>query len=89
MHCRLAVIDTSEKIEQGLAAIGPMINEGLITLNDVEIAKYTHRALPDLPTDRPVREIMTPDPLTVQLQTPRRRDRRVVVERIVQSRAGD
>jgi CBS domain-containing protein len=66
----IEVIDTPEKIERGLAAIGPMIKEGLVTLHDVEIVTYTHRALPDLPTDRPVRDIMTPDPLAVQLETP-------------------
>jgi CBS domain-containing protein len=66
----IEVIDTPDKIEKGLAAIGPMIKEGLVTLHDVEIVKYTHRALPDLPTDRPVRDIMTPDPLAVQPATP-------------------
>jgi CBS domain-containing protein len=66
----IEVIDTPDKIEKGLAVIGPLIKEGLITLHDVEIVKYTHRALPDLPTDRPVREIMTPDPLAVKSETP-------------------
>jgi CBS domain-containing protein len=66
----IEVVDTPEKIEKGLAAIGPLIKEGLITLHDVEIVKYTHRALPDLPTDRPVRDIMTPDPLVVRPDLP-------------------
>ncbi|MBI5564117.1 MAG: DUF190 domain-containing protein [Chloroflexi bacterium] len=66
----IEVIDTPEKIEQGVAAIGPLIKEGLVTLHDVEIVKYTHRALPDLSTDRPVREIMTREPLAVNPETP-------------------
>jgi CBS domain-containing protein len=66
----IEVVDTPEKIERGLVVIGPMIKEGLITLHDVEIVKYTHRALPDLPGDRPVRDIMTPDPLSVRPDTP-------------------
>lgn len=66
----IEVIDTSEKIEQGLVAIGPLIKEGLITLHDVEIIKYTHRALPDLSTDRPLSEIMTREPLAVNPETP-------------------
>jgi CBS domain-containing protein len=65
----IEVVDTPEQIEKGLAAIGPMIKEGLVTLHDVEIVKYTHRALPELPTDRPIREIMTPDPLAVKPET--------------------
>lgn len=66
----IEVIDTPEKIERGLVAISPLIKEGLITLHEVEIVKYTHRALADLPTDRPVREIMTPNPITVSPDTP-------------------
>ncbi len=66
----IEVIDTPEAIEKGLVAIGPLIKEGLITLHDVEIVKYTHRALSDLPIDRPVREIMTCEPLAVQPETP-------------------
>ena len=42
----IEVVDTPEQIEKGLAAIGPLIKEGLVTLHDVEIVKYTHRALP-------------------------------------------
>lgn len=66
----IEVIDTPDKIEQGLAAIGPLIKEGLITLHDVEVVKYTHRALPELPTDRPISEIMTREPLAVPPDTP-------------------
>lgn len=61
----IEVIDAPEKIERGLAVIGPLIKEGLVTLHDVEIIKYTHRALPELPGDRPVSEIMTANPLAV------------------------
>jgi uncharacterized protein len=39
------VIDTPEKIESVLKVIAPMVGEGLITLDDVEVVKYTHRYL--------------------------------------------
>jgi CBS domain-containing protein len=65
----IEAVDIPEKIEKGLAAVGPMIKEGLVTLHDVEIVKYTHRALPDLPTDRPIQQIMTPNPLAVKPET--------------------
>jgi CBS domain-containing protein len=47
-----------------------MIKEGLVTLHDVEIVKYTHRALPELSIDRPIQQIMTPNPLAVKPETP-------------------
>lgn len=52
-------IDTPEKIEAVLDTIYPMVREGLITLEDVEIVKYTHRYLNPLPADKAVSEVMT------------------------------
>jgi len=54
-------IDSPEKIAAALEMIYPMVREGLITLEDVQIVKYTHRFLNPLPADRLVADAMTPD----------------------------
>lgn len=66
----IEVVDTPERIERVLPLIGPMIQEGLITLEDVEILKYTHREIPPLPRDKRVSDIMTASPATVTPDTP-------------------
>lgn len=66
----ITVIDTPENIERALALVKPMVREGLITLEDVAIIKYTHRYLHTLPADMPVSEIMTRDVTTVTSGTP-------------------
>jgi CBS domain-containing protein len=55
----ISVIDTPDNIERALALVNPMVREGLITVEDVEIVKYTHRYLQPLPADQPVSKIMT------------------------------
>src|SRR5215813_12453110 len=55
----ITVVDTAENIERALALVNPMVREGLITLEDVEIVKYAHRYLQSLPADQPVSQIMT------------------------------
>lgn len=55
----IEVIDAVERIDAILEVISPMIREGLITVDTVEIVKYTHRFLNPLPADRPVSEVMT------------------------------
>lgn len=57
----IEVIDTQEKIAAVLEIVYPMVREGLITLEDVQIVKYTHRFLNPLPADRLVAEAMTAD----------------------------
>lgn len=52
-------IDEAPRIAQALTRVGPMVREGLITLDDVEVVKYTHRYLQPLPGDRLVRDVMT------------------------------
>jgi CBS domain-containing protein len=64
------VVDRPEQIEKALTIVGPMVREGLITLEDVQIVKYTHRYLHPLPGDKPVREVMTRDVVTVTPETP-------------------
>lgn len=53
------VIDTPEKIQHALELIRPMVREGLITVEDVQVIRYTHRYLNPLPADRLVEEVMT------------------------------
>lgn len=60
------VVDTPQKISTALEAIYPMVREGLITLEDVQMVKYTHRFLNPLPADRLVSEAMTRDVVTVK-----------------------
>jgi CBS domain-containing protein len=57
----IEVIDTQEKIAAVLEIVYPMVREGLITVEDVQIVKYTHRFLNPLPADRFVSEVMTGD----------------------------
>ena len=64
------VVDQPEKIDGAIVLIGPMIREGLITVEPVEIIKYTHRYLQPLPGDRLVREVMARDVVTVTPETP-------------------
>jgi CBS domain-containing protein len=55
----IETIDAPEQIAAILEVIYPMVREGLITLQDVQIVKYTHRFLNPLPADRLVSEVMT------------------------------
>lgn len=55
----IIVVDVPANIERALALVAPMVREGLITIEDVEIVKYTHRYLQPLPVDRLVSEVMT------------------------------
>lgn len=55
----IEVIDSAEKIEAVLETIYPMVREGLITLEDVQVLKYTHRDLNPLPGDRLIKEVMS------------------------------
>src|SRR5574341_1293013 len=64
------VVDRPEQIEKALAIVGPMVREGLITVEDVEIVKYTHRYLQPLPGDRLVRDVMTREVVAVTPETP-------------------
>ena len=42
----IEVVDQPERVDHALALINPMVTEGLITLEDVQIVKYTHRDHP-------------------------------------------
>ena len=62
----IEVIDTPEKIQHALESVSPMIREGLVTLEGVEVIAYTHRFLHPLPADKAVKEIMTREPLAAR-----------------------
>lgn len=62
----IQVVDTAEKIEDVLKVIAPMVGEGLITLDDVEVVKYTHRYLNPLPADERVSDVMTRKVITLR-----------------------
>lgn len=66
----IQVVDASEKMERALKVIAPMVGEGLMILEDVEVVKYTHRYLNPLPTDKRVSEVMTRDVVTLREDTP-------------------
>jgi CBS domain-containing protein len=55
----IEVVDTSEKISLILEKIYPLVREGMMTLEDVKVIKYTHRYLNPLPSDKLVGEVMT------------------------------
>jgi CBS-domain-containing membrane protein len=64
------VVDNPEKIAQALEVIYPMVREGLITLEDVRVIKYTHRYLNPLPADRLVEEVMTRQVVSLPVDLP-------------------
>jgi CBS-domain-containing membrane protein len=63
------VVDRPEQIDKALAVVGPMVREGLITVEEVSVVKYSHRYLQPLPGDRPVKEVMTREVVSVRLET--------------------
>jgi CBS-domain-containing membrane protein len=60
------VVDTQERITQAIDRINPMVREGLVTLEDVQVIKYTHRFRNPLPADRLVSDAMTREVASVQ-----------------------
>ncbi len=63
---RIEVVDEAEKIAQAIEYITPMVSEGLITLEDVRVVRYTHRLLNPLPAEKLVSEVMTRQVLTLR-----------------------
>lgn len=66
----ITVIDIPENIDRALALVRPMVREGLITIEDVQIVQYSHRYLQPLPADSPVADIMTREVTSVRVDTP-------------------
>jgi CBS-domain-containing membrane protein len=61
----IQVVDTPERIEHAIEIVSPMVSEGLVTVSDVHVVRYTHRYLNPLPADRLVEEVMTRDVVTL------------------------
>lgn len=59
-------VDHPERVARLLPEISRMVAEGLVTVETVEVVKYAHRALRPIPPDLRVREVMTPEPVTVR-----------------------
>lgn len=55
----IQIVDTPREIDRAIEIINPMVREGLITVQDIKVIKYTHRHLNPLPADRLVQEVMT------------------------------
>jgi len=66
----IETIDGPEKIAAVLDVIYPMVREGLITLEDTQIVKYTHRYLNPLPADKLVADMMTRDVVAIATDKP-------------------
>lgn len=64
----IEVIDDADKLEECLQSIAPMLQEGLITLEDVTVVKYAHRLQNLVPADKLVSEVMTREVVTLPLQ---------------------
>ncbi len=63
---RIEVVDSADKIAEALEAITPMVREGLVTVEDVQVVRYTHRYLNPLPADKPITEVMTRQVITLK-----------------------
>lgn len=81
----IEVIDSPEKIYHVYERISPMVREGLITLEDVEVLSYTHRFLHPLPADRHVGEVMTRSPVAAHPEQPLVDAWRVMIEKNIKA----
>ncbi len=61
----IQVVDTPEKIAHAIDLVSPMVSEGLVTVENVQVVRYTHRYLNPLPADRLVEEVMTCEVVTL------------------------
>ncbi len=64
------VVDAADRIDRALSIAAPMVREGLITVEDITVVKYTHRYLQPLPGDRPVKDVMTREVISVRPDSP-------------------
>lgn len=62
-------VDAPDRVERLLPGICAMVREGLVTVDDVEIAKYAHRDLPALRPSLSVGDAMTPNVASVRPET--------------------
>ncbi|HVM73192.1 MAG TPA: DUF190 domain-containing protein [Anaerolineales bacterium] len=55
----IQVVDKPDQIAHAVDIVGPMVREGLVTVEDIQVLKYTHRYLNPLPADKYAEEVMT------------------------------
>jgi CBS domain-containing protein len=66
-------VDTPERVERLLPHLREMVTEGLITVEDVQVAAYSHRPVrADVPERVRVADVMTRDVVRVRPETPLR-----------------
>jgi CBS domain-containing protein len=63
-------IDNPNRVERVMPRLRMMVAEGLITVQDVEVVAYSHRALRELPAAVPVQDVMSREVHVVQADTP-------------------
>jgi len=61
----IQVVDKPDRIAHAIDLVSPMVSEGLMTVEDLHVVKYTHRYLNPLPVDKYVEEVMTRDVVTL------------------------
>ncbi|MBI3738358.1 MAG: DUF190 domain-containing protein [Chloroflexi bacterium] len=66
----IQVVDKPDRITHAIDLIAPMVSEGLVTVEDIHVVKYTHRYLNPLPADKHVEEVMTRDVVTLSADLP-------------------
>jgi CBS-domain-containing membrane protein len=63
-------VDTAERVDRILPHIRPMVREGLIIVEDVDVLVYATTEVPDLPSSVTVGDVMTRDVVAVRPSTP-------------------
>jgi CBS-domain-containing membrane protein len=66
----IQVVDQPDRLRRLLPHSQEMLTGGLMTLNEIEVLKYTHARRRGLPTKLPVRQVMETSIMTVKLDTP-------------------
>jgi PII-like signaling protein len=66
----IQVIDQPDRLRRLLPQLQGMLSSGLMTLQEIEVLKYTHAHTRGLPTKLPVRQVMETSMTTVQPETP-------------------
>jgi CBS-domain-containing membrane protein/PII-like signaling protein len=66
----IQVVDKPDRITYAIDLVSPMVSEGLVTVEDIHVVKYTHRYLNPLPVDKYVEELMTRDVITLFPEMP-------------------
>ncbi len=63
-------IDNPARVQRVMPDLRAMVVEGLITVQDVQVVAYSHRALRELPAAAPVHDIMSREVHAVHPETP-------------------